>query len=107
MITALDGKINKQTADQLRKEASVLQTGDPWKSIQEMDIEILRPVVENESTEVAAVVLSKLNVPKAAELLGAIPGPGRVKSPMQFRKPAVCRPVRLIASGCHWPHNCR
>ena len=40
-----------------------------------MDSEILRPVVENESTEVAAVVLSKLNVPKAAELLGAIPGP--------------------------------
>ena len=39
-----------------------------------MDIEILRPVMENESTEVAAVVLSKLNVPKAAELLGAIPG---------------------------------
>lgn len=44
------------------------------ESIQEMDIETLRPVMENESTEVAAV-LSKLNVPKAAELLGAIPGP--------------------------------
>ena len=53
----------------------MLQTGDPWKSIQEMDIEILRPVMENESTEVAAVVLSKLNVPQAAELLGAIPSP--------------------------------
>ncbi|MDA9352061.1 flagellar motor switch protein FliG [Ascidiaceihabitans sp.] len=74
-ITALDGKISKQTADRLRKEAGVLQTGDPWKSIQEMDVETLRPVMENESTEVAAVVLSKLNVPKAAELLGAIPGP--------------------------------
>jgi flagellar motor switch protein FliG len=53
----------------------VLQTGDPWKSIQEIDFATLRPVMENESTEVAAVVLSKLNVPKAAKLLGAIPGP--------------------------------
>jgi flagellar motor switch protein FliG len=51
------------------------QTGDPWKSIQEMNIETLRPVMENESTEVAAVVLSKLKAVKAVELLGAIPGP--------------------------------
>jgi hypothetical protein len=85
----------------------VPQTGDPWKSIQEMNIETLRPVIENESTEVAAVVLSKLKAVKAVEFLGAIPARGRVKSPMLFRKPAVCRPVRLIASGCDWPHNCR
>ena len=73
-LTALDGKISKQTADRLRKEGGALQTGNPWKSIQEMDVETLIPVIETESTEVAAVVLSKLNVPKAAALLGAIPG---------------------------------
>jgi len=39
-----------------------------------MDVETLIPMMETESTEVAAVVLSKLNVPKAAALLGAIPG---------------------------------
>ena len=105
-LTALDGKISKQTADRLRKEAGVLQTGDPWKSIQEMDVETLIPVMENESTEVAAVVLSKLNVPKAAALLGAIPGPRRVKSPMPFRKPVVFCPVRLIVLAYRWPHNC-
>jgi flagellar motor switch protein FliG len=53
----------------------VLQTGDPWKRIQEIDVETFVPVMENKSTEVAAVVLSKLNVPKAAALLGAMPGP--------------------------------
>ena len=105
-LTALDGKISKQTADRLRKEAGVLQTGDPWKSIQEMDVETLIPVMENESTEVAAVVLSKLNVPKATALLGAIPGPRRVKSPMPFRKPVVFCPVRLIVLAYRWPHNC-
>ena len=51
------------------------QTGGPWKSIQEMNIETLRPVMENESTKIAAVVLSKLKAVKAVELLGAIPGP--------------------------------
>ena len=51
------------------------QTGGPWKSIQEMNIETLRPVMENESTKIAAVVLSKLKAVKVVELLGAIPGP--------------------------------
>ena len=32
------------------------------------------PIVERESTEVSAVLLSKLPVPKAAELLGLVPG---------------------------------
>lgn len=74
-LTSLDGKISQQTADRLRKEAGVRQTGDPWKRIQEMGTEMLLPIMENESIEIAAVLLSKLDVPKAAELLGAIPGP--------------------------------
>ena len=74
-LTALDGKISRQTADRLRKEASVRQSGDPWVRIRDMGTDVLTPVMENESIEVAAVLLSKLDVPKAAELLGAIPGP--------------------------------
>lgn len=74
-LTALDGKISRQTADRLRKEAGVRQAGDPWKRIHAMDAEALLPVMENESIEVAAVLLSKLDVPKAAKLLGSIPGP--------------------------------
>ena len=74
-LTALDGKISRHTADRLRKEAGVRQTGDPWKRIQEFGIEGLLPIMESESIEVAAVLLSKLDIPKAAELLGALPGP--------------------------------
>lgn len=74
-LTALDGKISQQTSDRLRKEAGVRQTGDPWARIQGMETESLTPIMENESVEVAAVLLSKLDVPKAAELLGTIPGP--------------------------------
>jgi flagellar motor switch protein FliG len=74
-ITALDGKISKQTAERLRKEAGVREMGDPWDRLRGLDAEQLLPMVENESIEVAAVVLSKLKVGLAAELLGKLPGP--------------------------------
>ena len=74
-LSALDGKISKQTAERLRKEAGVRQYGDPWKRLREMGSEKLLPVLETESIEVAAVLLSKLEVKRAAELLGKLPGP--------------------------------
>ncbi|MEP1963266.1 flagellar motor switch protein FliG [Tateyamaria sp.] len=74
-LTALDGKISPQTAARLRKEAGVREMGDPWVRIREMSPDLLVPVLETESIEIAAVMLSKLEVPKAAELLGKLPGP--------------------------------
>ena len=74
-LSALDGKISPQTAERLRNEAAARETGDPWKIIRSMDVKTLVPAMENEAVEVAAVLLSKLDVPHAAELLGAIPGP--------------------------------
>lgn len=74
-LDALDGRISKQTADRLRKEAGVRQAGDPWERLKDLGSEKLLPVLQDESTEVAAVLLSKLNVKRAAELLGMLPGP--------------------------------
>ncbi|MEP1613497.1 MAG: FliG C-terminal domain-containing protein [Roseobacter sp.] len=74
-LDALDGKISKQTADRLRKEAGVRQYGDPWARLRDLGPEKLLPVLQSESTEVAAVLLSKLDVKRAAELLGKLPGP--------------------------------
>jgi flagellar motor switch protein FliG len=74
-IDALDGKISRHTAERLRKEAGVRQRGDPWKRLRELGPDALLPVLQNESVEVAAVLLSKLNVSLAAELLGRLPGP--------------------------------
>lgn len=73
-LTALDGKISPQTAARLRKEAGVRQFGDPWQQIRSAGPDALIPVIEDESTEVAAVVLSKLEVAQAAALLGKLPG---------------------------------
>lgn len=73
-IEALDGRISPQTAARLRKEAGVRQAGDPWARIRAQDLQDLLPVLETESIEIAAVMLAKLDVPKAAELLGMLPG---------------------------------
>ncbi|MFZ7089583.1 flagellar motor switch protein FliG [Primorskyibacter sp. 2E233] len=73
-LTALDGKINPRTALRLRKEAGVRQTGDPWERINKLDVERLEALVQSESTEVAAVMMSKIDVAKAAQVLAKLPG---------------------------------
>ncbi|RKF13972.1 flagellar motor switch protein FliG [Roseovarius spongiae] len=73
-ISALDGRISAQTAARLRKEAGVRQYGDPWEQVRATDIDTLAPLILAESAEVAAVVLSKLDVAFAARLLGRLPG---------------------------------
>ena len=74
-LDALDGKISAQTAARLRKEAGVKKNGDPWQRIRDMGPDTLLPILEEESVEIAAVMLSKLDVSKAADLLGLLPGP--------------------------------
>ncbi len=74
-LDMLDGKISHGTAARLRKEAGVRQAGDPWDRLKVLPPELLLPVLENESVEVAAVMLSKLPVALAADLLGRLPGP--------------------------------
>lgn len=74
-LTILEDAITSETATKLRKQAGVSMQGDPWDRIGSMGAEILLPLMEEESVEVCAVLLSKLKVSKAAELLGALPGP--------------------------------
>ena len=74
-LNALDGRISTQTAARLRKEAGVRQIGDPWTRLRAEPVKELVRLAEQESIEVAAVLLSKLDTGKAAELLGQLPGP--------------------------------
>jgi flagellar motor switch protein FliG len=73
-LSTLGGRISPQTAARLRKEAGVRQYGDPWNQVKEANLTALIPIIERESTEVAAVLLSKLEVSRAADLLGKLPG---------------------------------
>lgn len=74
-LESLDGKISPHTAARLRREAGVRQSGDPWARIVDLPAEKIVPVFEAESVEICAVILSKLKVSKAAEVLSQLPGP--------------------------------
>lgn len=74
-LTMLDGKISAQTAARLRRENGVRAAGDPWDRLRRADLPDLVSIAESESTEVAAVMLAKLDTAKAAALLGRLPGP--------------------------------
>jgi len=74
-LNVLDGTISAATVARIRKAKGFNFTGDPWETITGLDPARLLPVLEEECVEIAAVVLSKLKVATAAELLGKIPGP--------------------------------
>lgn len=74
-LDAINGKIAPATAARLRKVAGVRQIGDPWQRLREIPTEELAGMAQAESTEVAAVMLSKLDTTQAAQLLGHLPGP--------------------------------
>ncbi|QGX98511.1 flagellar motor switch protein FliG [Roseovarius faecimaris] len=74
-LSALDGRISPQTAARLKKEAGVRQFGEPWEQVCAADPDEQLDILSSESPEVAAVMLSKLDVARAAELLGRLPGP--------------------------------
>ncbi|MFN4099848.1 MAG: FliG C-terminal domain-containing protein [Pararhodobacter sp.] len=71
-LKALDGKLSPGARQRLRLKAR--DGSDPWELIVQTDTATLLAALEPESAEVASVVLSKLPVGKAAELLGKMPG---------------------------------
>lgn len=73
-LSALDGKISARTATRLRKEAGVRQIGDPWARINALDVDRLETMVLSESTQIAAVMMSRIDVAKAAQVLARLPG---------------------------------
>lgn len=74
-LTMMDGHISATAANRLRRLAGASAKADPWDRIMALDADRLLPILLEESIEVAAVMLSKLPVPKAADLLGKLPGP--------------------------------
>jgi len=73
-LGVLEGTLSDSAADYLRTQAGLGMAKDPWDRIAEIDAERLVPILEQESIEICAVMLSKLKVSKSAELLGMIPG---------------------------------
>lgn len=74
-LELLGSSVSPSVAARLRAQSgNAPLVGDPWERIGEKEAEELLPVLEHESIEAAAVILAKLKVSKAAELLGLLPG---------------------------------
>ncbi|MBV1868649.1 MAG: flagellar motor switch protein FliG [Marinosulfonomonas sp.] len=73
-LDLLEGTISNETAARIRAQAGLARFADPWERIGGMETDVLLEILNRESIEVAAVLLSKLKVSKAAELLGLTPG---------------------------------
>jgi flagellar motor switch protein FliG len=73
-LSMMDGHISQTAAQRLRRLSSASSKVDPWERIMTLQAEHLLPILLNEAVEVGAVMLSKLPVAKAAELLGKLPG---------------------------------
>ncbi len=73
-LTMMDGHISTSAANRLRRLAGASSKADPWDRLTALTADRLLPIIEEESVEIVAVALSKLPVPKAAEILGKLPG---------------------------------
>ncbi|MEM8956699.1 MAG: FliG C-terminal domain-containing protein [Pseudomonadota bacterium] len=65
--------ISPNCASRIRRDAGVPVIADPWGFLGGLDNEKLSGVLAAESTEIAAVILSKLPVGKSAEVLALLP----------------------------------
>ena len=73
-LAAMDGHLGQNAVTRLRRIAGKTSHADPWERLVNQPAEKILPLILNESVEVGAVILSKMPVPKAAELLGKMPG---------------------------------
>lgn len=71
-LDLLGTHLSPDTTDRLRRMAALNGTGDPWERIAAMSPPMLAVLARTEAVEVAAVMFSKLPVPRAAEVFGLL-----------------------------------
>ena len=74
-LKALEGAISADVIARMRAQSGAFWGEDPWETISRFEVPKLVEIIERESPEIGAVILSKLDVTKAAELLGKLSGP--------------------------------
>ena len=88
-VALLEPHLSAQAHEALNEKAALHDGTDPWVQLAAMEAETLRPILARESAEVCAILLSKIGVAKAAQLLSALP---------EDRAPAVAHAVSLTAT---------
>jgi flagellar motor switch protein FliG len=72
-LRLLEPHLSETVRDGLRREAGPGANSAAWDQLAALEPDRLRPILERESAEICAVLLSKLNVAKAAILLADLP----------------------------------
>jgi flagellar motor switch protein FliG len=72
-LEILNPHISAMARDGLKADAAIGDGTDPWPRLAAMEVEKLRPILDEESAEICAILLSKLSVAKAAALLSDLP----------------------------------
>ncbi len=67
--------VSPNLAKKLKTRFGLAEGADPWVRIEALETDDLVHILERESVQVGAVILSKLPVEKAASLLGMLEGP--------------------------------
>ena len=73
-LDALSDHISPALARKLRARLEAQNGIDPWTRLLDLDDDVLTDVMQAETVEVSAVLMSKLPVGRAAKLLAAMPG---------------------------------
>ncbi len=73
-LSIMDGHLSASASNRLRRLSGGNSSVDPWERINALSLDRIMPVLDEESIEVCAVVLSKLPVARAAALLSKMPG---------------------------------
>jgi flagellar motor switch protein FliG len=98
-LAGLDGKISPQALQRLRDEAASQAGADPWVQLRALEADDLVPLLEAESPEIGAVLLSKLPTARAAELLGRLPGARARRIAHAVARTADIRPEAVARIG--------
>ena len=99
-IMALADHLSPHLAQRLQAQTDSVRNGDHWPVIVGLNVDQLVPIMMAESTEVCAVMLSKLPVAKAAEVLQKTDGPQARRVTFAMSKTADITPdaVRRIGA---------
>lgn len=73
-LDLLEHKISPSAARKLRSEAGIQSFVDPWERLNATPLEDIITIAETEQPDIAAVLLSKLDVARAAKVLSGLPG---------------------------------
>ena len=98
-LDLLEGAISPEMAARLRRQSGALWADDPWDVLSQIEDDKLLPLLTDESPEIAAVILSKLKVSKAATLLGRLPGPRARRLTMAVSETADIAPETVHRIG--------